>query len=252
MVSVLHTPADEDRLFAGYGRAELEVMAAAGAEVMTCQRVLAKTNDTLLTELLRHEGEFHPRAHYPVGDVYDPEYHAQYYFHAHPAGEAYGAEYGHFHTFLRPYGMPDDVAPADVPDDRPAPGPNEALSHLIGISVDGAGQPLMLFTTNRWVTGETWYEAADVVRMLPNFAIDHARPSWVVNRWITAMVALFRPQIERLLRQRDEALAAWRADNRGGFPFEVRTLEMPSHQAISVPDQVAAARAAVRRARRAG
>ena len=33
--------------------------------------------------------------------------------------------------------------------------------------------------------------------------IDHARPSWPANRWITALMRMFRPQIVELLHARD-------------------------------------------------
>ena len=32
--------------------------------------------------------------------------------------------------------------------------------------MDGWGEPIGLFATNRWVTGETWYPAGAVIRML--------------------------------------------------------------------------------------
>jgi hypothetical protein len=71
--------------------------------------------------------------------------------------------------------------------------------------MDAYGWPIGLFTTNRWVTNQTWYSAADTIRMLDRFLIDHAYPSWPVNRWISAMFRLFRPQIVELLERRDQS-----------------------------------------------
>ena len=48
----------------------------------------------------------------------------------------------------------------------------DKISHLVAISMDKWGLPIGLFTTNRWVTAENWYEAADVVAMLDCFDID--------------------------------------------------------------------------------
>ena len=103
--------------------------------------------------------------------------------------------------------MPSGISPAPLPDYAPPGDANDALSHLVAISMDKYGLPIKLFTTNRWVTGETWYRAPDVVAMLDRFEMDLAQPSWPVNRWLTAMVRLFRPQIASLLDERDRTLA---------------------------------------------
>ena len=54
---------------------ELKEMQEAGHNVINCHRILAKTNDNIVGELLRdHEG-FFEWDHYPDGDVYDFENH---------------------------------------------------------------------------------------------------------------------------------------------------------------------------------
>jgi len=63
------------------------------------------------------------------------------------------------------------------------------------------GDPIGLFYVNRWVTDETWYPAEAVIAMLDRFAIDHVFPNWAVNRWLTALLRLYRPHIEALIRQ---------------------------------------------------
>src|SRR3546814_15690415 len=100
------------------------------------------------------------------------------------------------------------------------------------------GLPFRLFTVNRWVTGEVWYRADDVIRMLDVFKIDHAQPSWPLNRWISAMIALFKPQIAELLRARDRKVADWREQNPEADVFEDRDLEVASFPDISVEHQV--------------
>ncbi len=218
----------------------LEVMAEAGREVVDVHRVLAKSGDNLVGELLRNQGNFYEWDHYPPGDVYDHETHGQYYYHAHPVSQRFEGEHGHFHTFLRPKGMPAGVAPAAVPDLVKPTGDNDALSHLIAISMTGAGFPYRLFTVNRWVTGETWYPSAGVIKMLDHFEIDHARPSWPVNRWITALVRLYRPQIEALLKMRDETVAQWQGRQAAKNIFENRDLEVTSYLDIDVEAQIRA------------
>jgi hypothetical protein len=229
---------------------ELEAIARAGRVVIDCARRLARQDDNAVAPLLRGQGAFYEWNHYPAGDVYDPGTHAQYYYHAHPPSEIAaprrrGVEHGHFHTFLRPRGMPDGVAPAPLADLVPPAGgsrgdpggDNEALSHLVAVAVDPAGEPVRLFTTNRWVTGETWYAAADVAAMLPGFAMRHDRPSAATNRWLTALIRLYRPDILALLRARDRKIAAWtrRHALAGAAAYNDRRLEITSEAAISVP-----------------
>ena len=243
-------------------------MARAGEEILEVERVLAKTGDNVVAEALRGAGTFYEWHHYPPGDVYDPESHAQFFYHAHPPGQRAGAEHGHFHCFLRPRGMPAGIVPLVMPElavaDAPAApadpllapvaqpnqgGNNEKISHLVAISMDGSGQAIRLFTVNRWVTGETWYAAEDVVRMLDHFVIDLARPSWPLNRWLTAMFRLFRHDMAELLLARDAQIMNWRRRHRGKVHvFEDRRLEVASAREASVADQLRRIDAALRKA----
>ncbi len=224
----------------GLSTSELEAMAEAGQELVEIQRILTKTGDNVVGELLRESEHFYEWDHYPKGDVYDRETHSQYYYHAHPPEERFENEHGHFHTFLRPKGMPPGVKPAEIPDAVLPEDPDDALSHLIAVAMDNVGLPFRLFTVNRWVTGEVWYTAADVAVLLERFKIDHARPSWPVNRWITALLRLFRPQIVELLEARDRSVAAWAQAHPGLDTYEDRNLEVTSDLDISIEDQTRA------------
>jgi hypothetical protein len=239
----------------GLGRAALEAMAAAGAEVLECRQALARTGGTPIAEALGAVPVPVEWSHYPAGDVYDPRSHAQYFYHVHAPSPRTAGEHGHFHAFLRPRGMPPGTRPLIMPElaiadapaapvAPPAPQPNQGadndeISHLAAVAVDAAGEPVRLFTTNRWVTGETWYAAADVVAMLDRFAVDLAYPSATLNRWITALFALFRPQLVELVRARDEAVMSFRRRRRGKVHvFEDRRLEVTSSVEIDVDEQV--------------
>ena len=176
-------------------------MTAAAAVIRQCRRDLAARDTDLLKELTAGGTVLSDWQHYPDGDVFDSKSHAQYFFHVHPASGLPRPERGHFHTFLRAEGMPPGVAPlllpelavADVPALPPqAPpvkrGTRDEVSHLIAIAIDPCGEPIQLFTTNRWVTGETWYRADDVIKMLDLFAVSEVEPSEVLNRWVGAMI----------------------------------------------------------------
>ncbi len=224
---------------------ELETLAEAGREIVEIHRVLTKTGDNVVGELLRGHETFYEWDHYPPGDVYDRETHGQFYYHAHPADQRFEQEHGHFHTFIRPKGMPPGVKPAPVPGFKPPKDPNDALSHLIAISMTGAGLPFRLFTVNRWVTGECWYRAADVAVLLDYFKVDIARPSWPTNRWVSAMVRLFKPQILELLDVRDRTVEDWQRAHSDRDVFEDRELEITSYMEIDVEAQARAVGAAL-------
>jgi hypothetical protein len=189
--------------------------------------------------------------HYPADDVYDGLSHAQYFYHIHPPAQRAAREHGHFHTFLRAEGMPSGVAPLMLPetaiaDASPAPpqaapfkrGRRAEFSHLVAIALSPRGQPIRLFTTNRWVTGETWYRADDVIRMLDSFRVDVADAPALLNRWVSAVVALFRPQIVHLLRLRDDAVMGWRRRRRANV-FEDTRVEVTSSLDIDLDAQLA-------------
>ena len=182
---------DDGRLLDRLPAATLAAMLEAGREVLEWRRILAKTGDTVVGVVLRHEGPFYLLNHYPRGDVFDPDSHAQWYYHAHDKNERPG-EHGHFHTFMRGGGIPLEVEPAQLRDFEPQTDRHDLICHLIAVSMDRSGWPIGLFTTNRWVTGETWYAGRDVGAMLERFDVKMDKPSWSVNRWLTGLLCLFR------------------------------------------------------------
>ena len=231
-----HAPALATPRLASLPRRQLEAMRAAGLEIDECRRALTKGGLNVVGELLRGQGTFREYDHYPENDVHDAESHAQYYYHAH---RGLVDEHGHFHTFLRRPGMPPSVAPSEALHTEPWPSGDKALAHLISISMDAYGVPIGLFAPNRWVVGDTWYPAHDVIAMLDRFRIDHANPSWPVNRWLSAMFILFRPHIVDLLLERDRVIEAWRKKLPGEDVLENRELEILAHLPISVESTLA-------------
>ena len=198
--------------------------------------MLAKADRNIVGEVLRGEGGFTELNHYPDDDVFDRDTQSQYYYHAH---RGLDGEHGHFHTFIRPSGMPEGMKPIRYTPSEPWPQGSAALSHLIGISMDAWGFPIGLFTTNRWVTDEAWYAAPDVMSLLDRYEVGHAAPSWPVNRWISAMFVLFRPQMRQLLLERDAIVAGWAGQYPEVDVFEDRALDLTSAMLISVEDQIA-------------
>jgi hypothetical protein len=258
-------------------RAALAAMETQGRALLACQRELDAAGSSVLAAALEGAGAVYEWQHYPHGDVHDPATHAQYFYHAHPAselkpaergrGEREAREHGHFHTFLRARGMPPGVRPLVMPElaiaDNPAAPKaplipsapqstaeeeGEPWSHLVAISMDAAGRPLRFFTTNRWVTGETWYPAADVAAMLDRFVLGAVAPAPLLNRWLTALLGLYRPLLVELLVARDAAVMDWRRRRRAKVHvFDDRRLEVTSTLAIDIERQIELVTAALRR-----
>ena len=215
---------------------------AAAEEALGWEDVLARTGDSVVTAVLGDVSTFYQWQHYPEGDVQDPSTGAQYYYHAHPPGTRPTDEHGHFHLFVRPAEAGVDVRPVPLPDFEPPAEPEDLLCHLVGIAVDAEGRLRELFTTNRWVTAEHWFRAEDVIRLLPAFAVRHARPSWPLNRWLESVVSAFAPEIAGLVRARDQRVTAWE-DAHAGNVFEDRALEYPATLEVDLDERVRTLRA---------
>ncbi|HEV2265325.1 MAG TPA: hypothetical protein VGR79_12420 [Stellaceae bacterium] len=244
-------------------RAALERQARCGEAVVRWRDALARDGRTVVSAALGGATRIFHWRHYPAGDVYDPGTHAQYFYHAHPPQPAAHGEHGHFHAFLRARGlkpgarplvMPElaiaghPASPAQAAPSAPAPAgePDEPWIHLAAIAMDRAGRPLRLFTTNRWVTGETWYGATDIAASLDRFVIDGEQAS-PLDRWLTAMLGLFRPTIVRLLAARDAAVMDFRRRRRGKVHvLEDRRLEITSSAAVDVDAEIRRVAAALR------
>lgn len=220
----------------------LEDMAAAADEVIETLRVLGKGGLNTVGRMLENQGEFVEERHYPFDDVFDAETASQYYYHAH---RAESGEHGHFHTFLRAAAIPAGIAPAPYTGTEPPPSGDDAICHFVAVSMDAMGLPAGLFTTNRWVTAETFYAAPDAIALLDRFKIDHARPCWATNRWLSAMLRLYRPQIESLLIERDQSIAAWAKAHSDRDVYEDRELEVTSEITIDLDADIAAVDAAL-------
>jgi hypothetical protein len=230
-------------------------VASAATVIRDCRRLLAAAGSTIAREAAGAGGGIAEWQHYPDGDAYDAASHAQYFFHRHAAAERVGddaSEHGHFHLFLRAEGMPRGVTPLLLPEaaiaNLPTPpqaapskrGACDEVSHLIAVAIDGSGEAVRLFTTNRWVTGETWYRAEDVIRMLDRFSLNGAEPPCIVNRWLAAIVRLYQPEIAMLLRKRDEAVMDPLRRRRKVDVFEDPKLEVTSSLSIDLDARLAA------------
>jgi hypothetical protein len=215
-------------------------MAEAGNTAVECMSALHRRRSNLVLVAIEGHGDFVEWNHYPPFDAIDSRSHAQYYFHAHPAEDRDDPDYGHFHTFIRAQGMPPRIVASAVGGEPARGAESGGACHLIAISMSRAGFPERLFTTNRWVTDEIWYRAADAIAALDRFVITSQLPSRQLNQWLTAMIVLFRPQIEQLLITRDRVIEEWQNEHPDQNALEDRRLEITSSTDISIQDQIEA------------
>lgn len=226
-------------------RTKLHAMFDAAAEAIECLAAMADRGKNPVTEALNGADAVEEWAHFPAGDVIDPVTHSQFYYHAHAAEERASGEHGHFHCFVRPKLLFPDDAPMAVADNAASVSQTAWVAHLAGISTDERGNPIRLFTTNRWVTDEVWYGAETVIAMLDRFDMTVDQPSADLNRWVSAIIHLFRPQIAVLLRERDTAIAQWRIDHPERDVFEDRQLQIVSETPIDLLAQIRAVETAL-------
>ena len=182
--------------------------------------------------------------HYPADDVIDRETGYQYFYHCHaPASRTGGPEHGHFHVFARLDAgrhRLDERSEADFLALLGAGArPRHALAHLLAVALTPKGVPSALFTVNQWVTGDRVLSARAAVRALAGFEMRSAGDP-LVNRWLAALIGLFRPQIGRLLAARDRRLLAAARARRREPLLEDRAIEVLSSVAIDVDRQLRA------------
>lgn len=151
------------------------------------------------------DGEIHWWAHYPDDDARDRRTRARWYYHVHAPGDRDPEEHGHFHLFLHKSQMDRTATPIAVPAE--GDGAAALVVHIAGLSIDQRGLPISWFATNRWVTDEFLYPADVMATHLDGYDVDNTLEDPLVNRFLTAMVALHRDELLQLLASRDARLA---------------------------------------------
>ena len=232
-------------------REELDHMYNAAQIVTEAMRVLQKSKTSIIREITETVDPRDDVKHYPKKPVYDGESFCEYYYvkNAKQLNEQdlQNTEHGNFHTFFRGRALKNaGVSPVPLPDFNPEMDIMDIKSHLVGIGMSHYGTPARLFTVNRWVTRDVWYKAEDLIKMLNNFEVDMAHPSWPVNLWVTHMMILFRPQIETLLLQRDKKIVQWQQKYNSENIFKDEKLRAISYVNIDLDSQIKAIEQALR------
>jgi len=207
-------------------------------QVLTSQQQMSAVKGKSILHYTLQKKRRHTRMnHYPKGDRIDQKTGAQYFYHCHRENTEQN-EHGHFHCFLRYKHIPKTRKPKPLADwDKYIDNP---MTHLVAISMNRYGQPIRLFTVNRWVTSEIWYDAEHAPNFLNRFKMTKtADPYWqILDLWVEGMLHLFSPQIAWLHHQRDQAIKQHQFKDTNNNVYEDRSIEELSEISIDLKSQV--------------
>lgn len=164
-------------------------------------------------------------AHFPVDDVIDRRSGAQFFLHTHD-GATHG--FAHIHCFVRLPG-------ASFGADR-----DTVMTHIVAVSVDPCGWPRELLAVNQWVTDEAWQPAGATVALIDRFDFAARSAHARAGRWLASVLQVHRPEIEHVLKLRDQRLqrALDRHPNRNVLTD--RRMEVLASQRIDLKQRLAA------------
>jgi len=190
-------------------------------------------NFMLAHSLHEDDAPFTAMRHYPKGDRIDYASGGQYFYHCHRE-DMDTEEHGHFHVFVRKSGWPKSYRLPQIPErDKYMKAP---MTHVISISLNRYGQPIRLFTVNRWISHECWFEAERLGRLSQKFSVQPKKnPEWqVMDIWVENFIHLFMPQILWLQQERDKTIAKVKSAD----PYHDETVEELSSLPIDLQKQV--------------
>jgi hypothetical protein len=204
-------------------------------QVLNVQHQLLEANGASILHHTLHQSSRHQSMHhYPKGDRIDRQTGGQYFYHCHRENFT-TTEHGHFHCFLREASIPQYIV-RSTPQKRP----KNPMTHLVAIGVNQLGQPIRLFTVNRWVTDEVWYDAQHTRSLLKRFKFSLSdSSSWqLIDQWVEGMIHLFAPQIVWLHHQRDRIMANHHQTIGMDACYEHRAIEELSSLDINLPQYI--------------
>ncbi|GDX65869.1 hypothetical protein LBMAG36_09360 [Chlorobiota bacterium] len=141
--------------------------------------------------------------HYPhPKGVHDENSGYRVFFHGHRNGE-----YGHFHTFIyHPKGY----------------------THLLMISLDKSGMPIMMSTLNQWVTNDVHLDEQEMIEAYSNFSMDPGLfPDKRSYYFLSYLLKGYKTEIITLMKERTLALHSY-FDINGKNPDTDENLEILS------------------------
>jgi hypothetical protein len=199
--------------------------------------MISVTGKSILYYTLQKKRRHKHMDHYPKGDRIDHDTGAQYFYHCHRENLD-SMEHGHFHCFLRCDHIPQRLKPTPLPSEGDQG--NSPMTHIVAISINRYGNPIRLFSVNRWVSSEIWYDAKHVPTFIRRFKMTLSDdPYWqVLDRWVEGMIHVFSPQIHWLQQKRDQKVADRRTQGNNYDVYEDTEIEELSEIPIDLNQQI--------------
>ena len=201
------------------------------------QQMTTNKGKNILHYALKKKRQYERMSHYPKGDRIDHSTGSQYFYHCHRENYE-STEHGHFHCFIRYKYIPKRIKPASLADwDKYMDNP---MTHLVAIGMNQVGQPIRLFTVNRWVTSEIWYDAKHIDYFLKRYKMTLVDdPYWqILDKWVEGMLHLFAPQISWLHHARDKQMQKYQAIDATRNPYTDYDIEELSEINIDLKKQI--------------
>jgi hypothetical protein len=153
------------------------------ALLFACIQEMGERRSNPVLELLEDIPTFVQGTKYPQPALAFGDNQWRGYYHSHSMADADVREHGHFHLFTRFTDSGQDWA------------------HLAALAMDGEGQPIRWFVTNRWVTGSDWADRDGLLAAVD--ALVPANEQDVLRQWLTSLLKLYTTELGDLLDARD-------------------------------------------------
>ena len=186
-----------------------------------CLHLMGKQQTNAVLEILDGVTQIEQNKKYPAKNLHFGGTHWRAYYHCHAVPEQQNAEHGHFHIFARTKDA--DHEPAD-------------WTHVAGLSVDNMGQPLRWFTVNQWVTGGSWYSAQNIITLLDDLPSESDIS--LAECWLVNLMALYRKEIQQLLKQRDVVLTQIKVTRSNSDIFQDRNIYELAQQPLNLLEKL--------------
>lgn len=154
------------------------------AQLFACIQQMGERRSNAVLELLRDIPAFVAGAKYPQPALAFGGDHWRCYYHSHSMTDTDVTEHGHFHLFTRNA---------------------RSWAHLVALAMDGEGQPLRWFMTNRWVTGGDWGDRGDLLAAID--ALVPTREPDLLRQWLASLLKLYKRELDDLLDAREARIA---------------------------------------------
>lgn len=208
---------------------------AIASQILQAQQHMSAKNKNILHYTLQKKKRHIGMNHYPKGDRIDHQTGAQYFYHCHRENLD-SMEHGHFHCFMRHNNIPAYIKPILLPDEEN----DSPMTHLVAIAMNRYGQPIRLFTVNRWISYDIWYDAKHTPKFIKRFKMTLNDDPWwqVLDQWVEGMMHLFAPQIAWLQLARDDTIHHHQKQHPHINAYKDENLEELSSIAIDLNQQI--------------